>query len=116
MNSSKTPIKYAEIYSRNLKRYLDGEGISTNSLANKTNISQKTIWVVQAGKSVPTVNTIQSISAALPIDGRVMLGRDLTLEQLKMTSKIGRVLDDLLEMTGDQIDHVRAITKAFIVN
>ena len=116
MNGSKPLIKYAEIYSRNLKRYLDGEGISTNSLANKTNISQKTIWVVQAGKSVPTVNTIQSISAGLPIDCRSMLGRELTLQRLKMRSKGSRVLDDLLEMTSDQIDHVRAITKAFIVN
>ena len=113
MNGS---IRYADNYSRNLKRYLDGEGISTNSLANKTNISQKTIWVVQAGKSVPTVNTIQSISAALPIDGRVMLGKELTLDQLKRTAKIGRIVDDLIEMTNDQIDHIRAIAKAFLSN
>lgn len=108
--------RYAENYSANLKRYLDGEGISTNSLANKANISQKTIWVVQAGKSVPTVNTIQSISNALPIDGRLMLGAELTLEQIRLTGKVGRILDDLIQMTADQVDHVRAITKAFIVN
>jgi transcriptional regulator with XRE-family HTH domain len=108
--------RYADNYSRNLKLYLDGEGISTNSLANKTNISQKTIWVVQAGKSVPTVNTIQSISDALPIDGRVMLGKELTLDQLQQTAKIGRIMDDLIELTADQVSHVRAITKAFMVN
>jgi transcriptional regulator with XRE-family HTH domain len=108
--------RYADNYSRNLKLYLDGEGISTNSLANKTNISQKTIWVVQAGKSVPTVNTIQSISDALPIDGRVMLGKELTLGQLQQTAKIGKIMDDLIELTADQVSHVRAITKAFMVN
>lgn len=108
--------RFSDNYCANLKRYLDGERISTNSLADKTRISQKTIWVVQAGKSVPTVNTVQSISDALPIDGRVMMGCELTLEQLRLTSKIGRVMDDLIQMTGEQIDHVRAITKAFIVN
>ena len=110
------PSRYSENYSRNLKLYLDGEGISTNSLANKTNISQKTIWVVQAGKSVPTVNTVQSISAALPIDGRVMLGKELTFDQLQRTAKIGRIMDDLIEMTNHQIDHIRAIAKAFLSN
>lgn len=113
---SGAPSRYAANYSANLKRYLDGEGISTNSLANKTNISQKTIWVVQAGKSVPTVNTIQSISMALPIDGRVMLGKELTLAQINKTGMIGRILDDLVDMTSDQIEHVRAISKAFLSN
>jgi len=108
--------RYSDNYSRNLKAYLDGEGISTNSLANKTNISQKTIWVVQAGKSVPTVNTIQSISAALPIDGRIMLGAELTFDQLQRTAKVGGIMDDLIKLNTDQIDHIRAITKAFLSN
>ena len=109
-------VRYSDNYSRNLKAYLDGEGISTNSLANKTNISQKTIWVVQAGKSVPTVNTIQSISGALPIDGRIMLGSELTFDQIQRTAKVGRIMDDLIKMNTDQIDHIRAITKAFLAN
>ena len=108
--------RYADNYSRNLKTYLEGEEISTNSLANKTNISQKTIWVVQAGKSVPTVNTIQSINSALPIDGRVMLGKELTLEQIRRSAKIGKILDELINLTTEQIDHIRAIAKAFAAN
>ena len=111
-----TPSRYADNYSRNLKSYLEGEGISTNSLANKSNISQKTIWVVQAGKSVPTVNTIQSISGALGIDSRMMLHKELTFDQLQKTSRVGRIMDELIEMTSDQIAHVAAITKAFSSN
>lgn len=114
MNS--IPSRYADNYSHNLKVYLEGEGISTNSLANKSNISQKTIWVVQAGKSVPTVNTIQSIAAALNIDSRLMLHTSLTLDQLQRTRKVGRIMDDLIEMTSDQIAHVHAITQAFSSN
>lgn len=110
------PARYADNYSRNLKLYLEGEGISTNSLANKSNISQKTIWVVQAGKSVPTVNTVQSIGAALNIDSRLMLHKELTFDQLRKTSRVGRIMDDLIEMTSDQIAHIAAIVKAFSSN
>ena len=107
-------MKYADCYSSNLKRYLDGNQISTNSLANKSKISQKTIWVVQAGKSVPTVNTVQQISKALDIDGRVMLGKELTFDQLKQTKKIGRILDLLPDLSGDDLNSVLSICQAFV--
>ncbi|MEL0014965.1 MAG: helix-turn-helix transcriptional regulator [Rhodospirillales bacterium] len=107
-------MKYADCYSSNLKRYLDGNQISTNSLANKSKISQKTIWVVQAGKSVPTVNTVQQISKALDIDGRVMLGKELTFDQLKKTKKIGKILDLLPDLSSDNLNSVLSICQAFV--
>ena len=106
-------MKYADCYSSNLKRYLDGNQISTNSLANKSKISQKTIWVVQAGKSVPTVNTVQQISKALDIDGRVMLGRELTFDELKQTKKIGKILDLLVGLSPDDLASIHSIATAF---
>ena len=106
-------MKYADCYSGNLKRYLDGNQISTNSLANKSKISQKTIWVVQAGKSVPTVNTVQQISKALDIDGRVMLGRELTFDELKQTKKIGKILDLLVGLSPDDLASIHSIATAF---
>jgi len=106
-------MKYADCYSSNLKRYLDGNQISSNSLANKSKISQKTIWVVQAGKSVPTVNTVQQISKALDIDGRVMLGRELTFDELKQTKKIGKILDLLVGLSPDDLASIHSIATAF---
>ena len=105
-------LRYADCYSSNLKRYLDGNGISTNSLANKSNISQKTIWVVQAGKSVPTVNTVQSISKALSIDSRVMLHKELSLEEMANSVRVGKIMEELVSMTREQIQHVSAIATA----
>jgi transcriptional regulator with XRE-family HTH domain len=106
-------MRYSDAYSSNLKRYLDGNQISTNSLANKSKISQKTIWVVQAGKSVPTVNTVEQISKALDIDGRAMLGKELTFDQLKQTKKIGKILDLLVDLTTKELDSVLSISTAF---
>jgi transcriptional regulator with XRE-family HTH domain len=108
--------RYADNYSANLKRYLEAEEISTNSLANKSNISQKTIWVVQAGKSVPTVNTVQQISKALGIDSRMMLSKELTVDQLRRTVKLGKIMDDLIEMSAEQVAHFAAVAKAFTSN
>jgi predicted transcriptional regulator len=106
-------MRYADCYSSNLKRHLDGNQISTNSLANKSKISQKTIWVVQAGKSVPTVNTVEQISKALDIDGRVMLGKELTFDQLKHTKKIGKILDLLVDLSNENLNSVQSICTAF---
>jgi transcriptional regulator with XRE-family HTH domain len=106
-------MRYSDCYSSNLKRYLDGNQISTNSLANRSKISQKTIWVVQAGKSVPTVNTVQQIGKALDIDARIMLGRELTFDQLKKTKKIGKILDLLVDLTAEELDSVLSISTAF---
>lgn len=106
-------MKYSDAYCSNLKRYLDGNQISTNSLANKSKISQKTIWVVQAGKSVPTVNTIQQISKALDIDARPMLNKMLSFDQLRQTKKIGRIIDLLSELSSPDIDSVLSVTQAF---
>lgn len=106
-------MKYSDCYSSNLKRYLDGNQISTNSLANKSKISQKTIWVVQAGKSVPTVNTVQQISKALDIDARPMLGKELSFDQLKQTKKIGRVLDLLVDLSPEDLNSVLSVAQAF---
>lgn len=105
-------LRYADCYSSNLKRYLDGNGISTNSLANKSNISQKTIWVVQAGKSVPTVNTVQSISKALSIDSRMMLHAPLSLDEMANTVRIGKIMEELVGMTREQVQHIGVITTA----
>jgi hypothetical protein len=45
-----------------------------------------------------------------------MLGSELTFDQLQRTAKVGRIMDDLIKMNTDQIDHIRAITKAFLAN
>jgi transcriptional regulator with XRE-family HTH domain len=106
-------MSYADNYQRNIKSFMLDNGISGNSLANQSGISQKTIWVTQAGKTTPTVNTAQAIADALGLDARVLLNSELTSDQMDRSKRIGRLLDDLIELKPEQLSHIVAIVKAF---
>ena len=53
-------MNYGSNYQSNLDRYMSEEGISHNSIAKKTGVSQKTVWSVVTGRSTPTLNTTGS--------------------------------------------------------
>ena len=106
-------MSYADNYQRNIKSFMLDNGISGNSLANQSGISQKTIWVTQAGKTTPTVNTAQAIADALGLDARVLLGAELTSDQMDRSKRIGRLLDDLIALKPEQLSHIVAIVRAF---
>jgi len=105
--------KYSENYQRNIRLFMQDNGISGNSLAHSSGISQKTIWVTQAGKTTPTVNMADAIAKALGLDARVLMGAELTSGQLDRTQRIGKLLDDLVSLSPDQLSHIVAIVKAF---
>lgn len=96
----------AKNYCVNLDTFMKSEGISGNQLATQSGISQKTIWVVQAGKTRPTVMTAEAIANALGLDARVMMSSSLTPEQLSKSARIGRMFDKLMTLTSEELKAV----------
>lgn len=105
--------RYSDNYSRNIRNYMLDNGISGNSLATSSGISQKTIWVTQAGKTTPTVNTADAIANALGLDARVLMGSELTGDQMDRSKRIGRLLDELVTLSAEELSHITAIISAF---
>jgi len=103
---------YAENFCLSLDTYMESEFISTNALATKSGISQKTIWVVKANKTKPTVTTAQAIANALGLDARVMMGDNLTAEQVSRSARIGRLLDKMLTLSPDQLKSIQTIVES----
>jgi len=101
------------VYSQNIKAYMDNNDISTNSIATKSGMSQKTIWVVANGKVATTLNTADNLCKALSLDFRAMLLPDMTAKQVGRSSRIARMLDELTLLDNDELAHVSAIIKAF---
>ena len=97
---------YAVNYCKNLDTYMKSEGISGNQLATQSGISQKTIWVVQAGKTRPTVMTAEAIATALGLDARVMMGGVLSADQLSRSGRIGRMFDKLMTLQSEELKAV----------
>ena len=105
-------MTYAANFCENLDTYMESESITTNSLASKSGISQKTIWVVKAGKTKPTVTTAEAVSKALGLDARIMMGEGLTPEQIGRSARIGRLLDKMLALSPDQLKSIQTVVES----
>ena len=103
----------SQVFAENLKRYMEINDISTNGVAMRSGISQKTLWVTINQKNIPTIDTANKICAALNVDMRVMLTRQLTDSELNRTRVIGRAIDALVELPSERVAAVREVMEAF---
>jgi len=106
-------MNYGPTFQSNLDRYLKYQEISHLSIAKKTGVSQKTVWSVATGRSTPTLNTAEVVANAVGVDCRVMLGQELTPEQVGRSQKIGRMLDKILNLNSEQLATLNGVLKAF---
>ena len=83
-----------EIFARNVKRYMEEFEISTNSVAMRTGMPQKTLWVTINEKNKPTLDTAHKICKALNIDLSVCISRPLTPHQVAKSKQIARKIDE----------------------
>ena len=105
-------MRFAVNYCQNLHTYMEAESITTNALATNSGISQKTIWVVKANKTKPTVTTAEAIANALGLDARIMMGDNLTADQLSRSARIGRLLDKMLTLRPEQLKSIQTIVES----
>lgn len=105
-------MSYAGNFCTNLDTYMEFEKITTNSLATKSGISQKTIWVVKAGKTKPTVTTAEAVARALGLDARIMMSESLTAEQVSRSARLGRLLDKMLTLNPEQLKSIQTVVES----
>lgn len=112
-NTQETGMTYGDNFQRNLDRYMKAENISHNSVAVKTGVSQKTVWSVVTGRSVPSLNTTEMVAATVGVDARIMVSKELSPQQVKRSRKIGKMLDQMIELNAEQLDTVGGVLRAF---
>lgn len=62
-----------DIIARNLKRYRAERGLSLRELSRLSGLAKQTILAVEAGRSNPTVDTVERLAAALDTSIRALL-------------------------------------------
>ena len=83
------------IFSKNLKREREDQGITQAALARKSSVSQQAISAIEAGVRSPTEETMQMLSDALGCTLSYMLSsssdvsamqsaEDLTMQEIKL--------------------------------
>ena len=112
-NLSPTAPQVSEIFADNLKQYMEQNDISTNGVALRSGISQKTLWVTINKKNIPTLDTAKKMCDALNVDMRVMMSRLLQPAELNRTKVIGRAIDSLISLPTERVAAVREVMDAF---
>jgi transcriptional regulator with XRE-family HTH domain len=105
--------RVSEIFADNLKQFMEQNEISTNGVALRSGISQKTLWVTINKKNIPTLDTANRMCEALNVDMRVMMSRLLQPAELNRTKIIGRAIDSLISLPTERVAAVREVMDAF---
>ena len=103
----------SEVFADNLKQYMEQNDISTNGVALRSGIAQKTLWVTINKKNIPTLDTAKRMCDALNVDMRVMMSRLLQPSELNRTRIIGRAIDSLISLPTERVSAVREVMDAF---
>jgi transcriptional regulator with XRE-family HTH domain len=112
-NLSPNAPQVSEIFADNLKQFMEQNDISTNGVAMRSGVSQKTLWVTINKKNIPTLDTAKRICDALNVDMRVMMTRPLLPSELNRTKIIGRAIDSLISLPTERVAAVREVMDAF---
>jgi transcriptional regulator with XRE-family HTH domain len=112
-NLSPNAPQVSEIFADNLKQFMEQNDISTNGVAMRSGVSQKTLWVTINKKNIPTLDTAKRICDALNVDMRVMMTRPLLSSELNRTKIIGRAIDSLISLPTERVAAVREVMDAF---
>ena len=106
-------MSYGSNFQRNLDSFMRADNISHNSIAKKTGVSQKTVWSVVTGRSTPTLNTAEIVANAVGVDCRVLVSQELTPAQVGRSQRIGRMLDIMVTLDGEQLATLSGVLRAF---
>ena len=112
---STTHLESGTIFRENLQRYFDANEISHNSIAIKSGVSQKTVWSVATGRSVPTLNTAQNVARAAGVDASILTMKMLSPSQVARSRQMAALMADLIDLPPADftavMSHVRALWK-----
>lgn len=87
----------------NLKTFFEANELTTNGVATKTGVSQKTIWVCVNGTVAPSVNVAQVVAAAAKLDAFTLMRQEYTARQIKNSKRVGELTDKLMLLSIEQI-------------
>ena len=96
-----------EIFRKNLQGFMKEMRISHNGLAKATGVSQKTVWSVCTGRSVPSLDTAEKVATAAGVDAALLQVKPLTPEQVLRSKAVARITSDLFDLSAADLSAVR---------
>lgn len=100
------------ILAKNLTMIAEAEGYSTNSLAKKIGMPQRTVWSLMNSRYNARIDSISRIAKGLGVSPQLLLTDGLTLATFK-SIKSTRMMSDYLSLPAVQRARVDAMVQGF---
>ena len=107
-------MRPSDTLATNLKTFFDANRLTTNGVANKTSVSQKTIWVCVNGTVAPSVNVAQAVAGAVKLDAAMLTRQEFTAKQINNSRRVGELADKLMLLTTEQIKMIDEMVNGLI--
>ena len=96
-----------EIFQKNLQGFMKEMRMSHNGIAKASGVSQKTVWSVCTGRSVPSLDTAEKVATAAGVDSALLQVKPLTPAQVLRSKAVARITSDLFDLSAADLSAVR---------
>ena len=99
--------EHSEVFRENLQGFMTDMGMSHLGTAKSSGVSQKTVWSVCSGRSVPTLNTAHRVASAVGVDAALLQIKPLTPSQVWRSKDVARITSELFDLSAADLSAVR---------
>ena len=99
--------EHSEVFRENLQGFMTDMGMSHLGTAKSSGVSQKTVWSVCSGRSVPTLNTAHRVASAVGVDAALLQIKPLTPSQVWRSKDVARITSELFDLSAEDLSAVR---------
>ena len=99
--------EHSEVFRENLQGFMTDMGMSHLGTAKSSGVSQKTVWSVCSGRSVPTLNTAHRVASAVGVDAALLQIKPLTPSQVWRSKEVARITSELFDLSAADLSAVR---------
>ena len=99
--------EHSEVFRENLQGFMTDMWMSHLGTAKSSGVSQKTVWSVCSGRSVPTLNTAHRVASAVGVDAALLQIKPLTPSQVWRSKDVARITSELFDLSAEDLSAVR---------
>lgn len=103
-------------FGKHVKAARKNNEITAEQLAEKLNISSKSVWQIEGGKSATTLSGLVNICNALHVSPEYLLSGDLDCDLIKLKSDYGELSRNLFKLTPAELRLVNDFVDLLIKN
>ena len=104
-------MELKEIVANNVSMLAEAEGYSTNALARKCGMAQKTVWSIMDGQHAARLDNVEALAKGLGVSPALLMTEGLSLSALK-SIKSPRMMAEYLSLPAIQRARVDAMVKS----